>query len=87
MGAGQGEALVQCWMGGPDPQVLLPSSENDHQCRYQPHLYRILKVYWCQVISFIAEQLAYVKISINIPTKYRRYNVLVGGGRSHRIDV
>ena len=42
---------------------------------------------WCQIISYIAEQLASVQVSINIPSKYRRYNVLVGGGRSHRIDV
>ena len=42
---------------------------------------------FCQVISYIASQLAKVKVSINIPSKYRRYNVLVGGGRSHRIDV
>jgi hypothetical protein len=42
---------------------------------------------WCGIISHIAKETASHGSCINIPSKYRRYNVLVGGGPSRRIDA
>jgi hypothetical protein len=42
---------------------------------------------WCGIISHIAKETSKDKVSIAIPANYRRYNVLVGGGSSHRINV
>ena len=42
---------------------------------------------WCGIISHIAKETSSSGVNIGIPANYRRYNVLVGGGRNHRIDV
>jgi hypothetical protein len=42
---------------------------------------------WCGIISHIVKETSKIERSIAIPSEYRRYNVLVGGGPSHRINV
>ena len=41
---------------------------------------------WCGIISFVTYKLKGKEVSIQIPRQYRRYNVLVGGGRNRRIN-
>lgn len=41
---------------------------------------------WCGVISHVVRELPASGDGIGIPAKYRRFNVLVGGGSCHRIN-
>lgn len=68
-------------------QLYIPSTNELRKIQPSAVYSVISEKDWCGIISHIAKETASHGSCINIPSVYRRYNVLVGGGRSHRIDV